>query len=244
MSKRILSVLLLAGLAGSALAARGGTSAAAPVEIEESKVSIEWNSTADDYGVQFFWDGSPWKSMTVRDQSGNLVLDVSAKGRVRTHGLTETFFESSEPPASVLSREAFFERFPEGEYAFRGTGLDGSTMVGDATFTHVLPAPPKNLFPSAGATVSPAGFTATFDPVVKDVDGNAVDIASYEVIVEKEDEEPILQVLDVILRPSQTSVAVAAQFLEPDTSYIMEVIAVERGGNKTITESGSFRTSR
>jgi len=64
-----------------------------------------------------------------------------------------------------------------------------------------------------------------------------------EVELEKENDEPILQTFDVILRPTQTSVAVPAAFLEPLTAYKFEVIAVLEGGNRTITESGTFTTN-
>ena len=90
--------------------------------------------------------------------------------------------------------------------------------------------------------VSRLGFTASFDAVTQDANGGPIDIALYEVVVEKLNDEPILQVFSVILRPTQTSVFVPQEFLEPSTEYKLEVIAEERGGNRTITETDAFTT--
>lgn len=212
------------------------------IELDEANVFIEWNSTDTDFGIHFFWDGEPWKSMVVKNERGQTVLNVKAKKNVRAQGLTEGFFESAEPPESELSKEEFFARFPKGVYEFLGKSLDGDRLVGEADFTHTLPAPPKNLSPAEGDVVSHLGFTASFDPVTEDTEGNPLDIEFYEVVVEKEDDEPILQVFSVILRPNQTSVDVPAQFLEPNTEYKLEVIAQEESGNRTITETGTFTT--
>ena len=236
---RIAPVLLVAGLA---LAFAAPASAGEEVELDEAAVFIEWNSTDTDFGIQFFWDGEPWKSMKVRNESGKLALSVKAGRNVRAQSLTEGFFESAEPPASELSMEEFLARFPEGEWTFHGRTNEGDRLVGEADFTHVLPAPPENLSPGEGDLVSHLGFTASFNPVTQDWDGNPLDVELYVVVVEKEDDDPILQVFEVILPPTQTSVSVPGEFLEPDTEYKLEVIAQEESGNRTITETGGFTT--
>jgi hypothetical protein len=180
--------------------------------------------------------------MTVRNTSGKKVLDVKTSKNVKEQGLTEGFFESVEPPASELSMEEFLARFPEGEYIFIGWSIEGGWLWGETEFTHTLPAPPANLSPAEDDVVSHTGFTASFDAVTEDTEGNPLDIEYYEVVVEKEDDDPILQTFKVILRPGQTSVWVPEEFLEPDTEYKLEVIAVEESGNKTITEEGTFTT--
>ena len=195
------------------------------------------------FGIHFFWDGDPWKRMMVRDEDGRVVLDVQAQRNVRKQGLTEGFFESAEPPISELSMEEFLARFPEQEYEFRGTTLEGGRLEGTAEFTHTLPAPPTDLSPATGDVVSHQGFIASFTGVTQDVEGNDLDIAFYEVVVEKLEEEPLLQVFTVILRPTRTSVFVPAQFLEPNTQYKLEVIAEEESGNRTITETEAFTTT-
>ena len=85
------------------------------VELDEAEVFIEFNSTDDDRGIQFFWDGEAWKRMRVRNTSGAAVLDVIAQRNVRAQGLTEGFFESAEPTGDELPADKFFARFPEGE---------------------------------------------------------------------------------------------------------------------------------
>ena len=212
------------------------------IELDEVAVFIEWNSTDTDFGIQVFWDGDPWKSMKVKNPDGKKVLEVKTKKNIADQGLTEGFFESAEPPASELSMQQFFDRHPEGTYEFEGKTLDGKELEGETEFTHTLPAPPKNLKPSDGDVVSHNGFTASFDEVTKDNDGNDLDVVFYVVVVEKEDDDPILQTFTVILRPGQTSVDIPKQFLEPDTEYKLEVIAQEESGNRTITETGSFET--
>lgn len=206
-------------------------------ELEEAEVFIEWNSTDTDYGIQFFWDCEGFTRMMVRNKSKQKVLEVKTGDNVRAQGLAEGFFESVEPPASELSMEAFFERFPEGEYSFIGISTDNYWLLGEAEFTHTLPAPPQNLYPAENE-VNPQGFTAGFDPVLQDTEGNDIDIEFYEVVVEKEEDEPILQTFTVILPPDRTSVYVPEQFLEPGTEYKLEVIAQEESGNRTITETG------
>jgi hypothetical protein len=220
----------------------GTASAWETIELDEAQVFIEWNSTDDDYGIQFFWDGEPWRRMRVRNHRGKKVLDVQTRKNVRQQGLTEGFFESAEPTTDELSMEEFLERFPEGEYTFRGTSTERDRLVGEAEFTHTLPVPPENISPVEDAEVSYMGFQVSFDAVTEDTDGNPIDIEYYEVVVEKEDDDPILQVYSVILRPDQNVVDVPAQFLEPDTEYKVEVIAVEESGNKTITEVGGIMT--
>ena len=214
-----------------------------PIELDAAEVFIEWNSTDTDFGIQFFWDGEPWRRMTVRTEKRRPVLSVRLTGNVRVQGLTEGFFESAEPPAEELSMEDFFARFPEGTYSFVGKSNEGKArLVGEAEFTHILPAPPENLFPAEGDLVSHTGFTASFDPVTEDFEGNPLDIELYELIVEKEDDEPILQVFQVTLPPGQTSVLVPGEFLESDTEYKLEIIAQEESGNRTITEEAGFFT--
>jgi hypothetical protein len=243
---RILSVVAAAGLV-TGLTLSSGVEASPKkkleVELDEANVFIEWNSTDTDFGIQFFWDCDGFTRMSVTNADGKKAIDVKTKKNVKDQGLTEGFFESVEPPASELSMEDFLDRFPEGEWEFKGKGIDGDLLVREADFTHTLPGPPQNLSPAEDDVVSHEGFFASFDPVTEDSEGNAIDIELYVVVVEKEDDDPILQTYEVILRPSQTSVWVPEAFLEPDTEYKLEVIAQEESGNRTITEEGSFTTT-
>ena len=60
-----------------------------------------------------------------------------------------------------------------------------------------------------------------------------VRIAGYRVIVERE--RP-LRVFNADLPASQTSVTIPSEFLEPGTVYKLEVQAIERRGNQSISE--------
>ena len=236
----ILPVLMLGGLA---FTLASDASAARPeVELDDIAVFIEWNSTDTDYGLQIFWDSDGFTKMKVSNHRGKTVLDVKTKKNVKEQGLTEGFFESVEPPAAEVSMEQFFDRFPEGDYKFKGKGVDGEKLVGETELTHDLLTPLTNLMPNTGDTVSRNGFTASFDALAEDVDGNPLGIEFFELVVESEEDEPILRVFRVILVPTQTSVFVPGEFLEPDTSYKLEIIAQEASGNRTITETGFFTT--
>jgi hypothetical protein len=112
------------------------------VELEECEVFIEYNSTDGDFGVHFFWDGEPWKWMTVWNEHLWPVLNVGTGKNVRAQGLTEGFFESAEPSLLDLSFHEFLDRFPEDEYRFRGRTLNWERLVCETDFTHVIPCPP------------------------------------------------------------------------------------------------------
>ena len=111
------------------------------VELDECEVFIEYNSTDGDFGVHFFWDGEPWKWMTVWNEHLWPVLKVGTGDNVRAQGLTEGFFESAEPTLDELSFQDFLDRFPEDEYRFRGRTLDWKRLVCETEFTHVIPCP-------------------------------------------------------------------------------------------------------
>lgn len=215
----------------------------AVVELDEAEVFIEWNSTDTDFGIQFFWDSIGFTKMSLHNERGQKVLDVETKKNVRAQGLTEGFFESVEPPASELSMEEFFERFPEGEYRYRGWSIDGDLLMGETELTHDLLAPPSNLSPAEGDLVSHMGFTASFDVAPVSTEGDPLDIEFCELVVEGIEDEPILRVFSVILAPGTTEVDVPAQFLTPGAEYKLEVICQEASGNRTITEDGPFTTT-
>ena len=208
------------------------------IELDVAKVFIEFNSTDMDFGIQFFWDGEDWKRMQVEGPDGQAVLKINARRNLGAHGLTEGFFESAEPPTAKLSMAEFFERFPEGEYEFEGTTLEGDNLVGEADFTHTLPAPPANLFPPDGAVVNALNpLVASFNAVTQDLTGNPLVPELYEVIVETENNEAIKLSVALEGDVANPSVTVPAEFLKPGTGYKLEVIVQEEGGNRTIAET-------
>jgi hypothetical protein len=201
------------------------------VELDEAEVFIEFNSTDDDRGIQFFWDGEPWKRMRVKNEKYEAVLDVIAQRNVRAQGLTEGFFESAEPTAGELPPEEFFARFPEGDYKFMGRTLDGCWLIGEAELTHDLPRPvvlDLDEFPEVKWT-QPAG---------------GPEVVGYEAVVElvviEGDDERVL-VNTATFPGNVKEFTVSPEFLEViEDAEIeelkVEVIAREESGNKTITE--------
>lgn len=208
------------------------------VALGEAEVFIEFNSTDMDFGIHFFWDGDPWKRMKVVGPAENTMLNIKSGTNLALHGLTEGFFESAEPNTSVLSMEEFFERFPEGEYEYEGTTLEGNPIEGETEFTHTLPAPPENLFPPEGAMVNSAmPLVVSFDAVTEDLNGNPLTPELYDVVVETENE--ILRVFSLTLEgdEDEPSVTVPPEIVEPGLEYKLEVLVQEESGNRTISET-------
>ena len=156
------------------------------------------------------------------------------------------FFESREPPIDEFSFADLKARFPEGRYNVRALSFDGKRLVGHATFTHDVPAAPTVTAPLEGAEVNPHDLTVSWKDVTETVDGEPVTITGYEVIVTKEqhvDPHGFSQpIYDVHVPPDRNSLSVPDEFLEPGTEYELEVLALEKSGNQTI--SVSFFTTK
>jgi hypothetical protein len=210
--------------------------AGSPLRLEEATMIIEINSTDRDAGIQVFLDGEPWSEMAAFAPDGRKILDVDAAGRLNRFGLTELFSESHEPEFSELPLRRFKKRFPAGRYRFRGTTVEGRRLVGTARFSHDTPAGPEITSPTAEATVPEGQAVASWNP------GNqpaGVDIVGYRVIVERENP---LRVFNADLPASVTSITIPSEFLQPGIRYKVEVQAIERSGNQTISER-TFRVS-
>jgi hypothetical protein len=271
-------MVLAAALAGSALVAvaSGGTSAggregrdATPssvpdpcetratggrrTKIATAKLIIEYNSTDEDLGVHGAFDDVGWKMLCVFDPTGQPVLAVGPRGQLLDLTMAGIFFESREPPISEFSFADLEARFPEGEYAVRGESFDGTILVGHATFTHDVAAPPMITSPQLaedpkGTDTNPVpldDLMISWDEVTETVDGRPVDITGYEVILTKEVEDDphgfSRPTYDVHVPPTLNRLRVPAEFLEPDTVYELEVLALEVSGNQTISV-GFFKT--
>lgn len=223
-------------------------------EIATAKLIIEFNSTDDDMGVHGAFDDHGWSQLCVFDPSGRPVLEVGPQNQLRDLTMAGIFFESREPPGSEFSYAHLMAAFPEGEYPVEGLTFDGKLLVGSATFTHDVPAPPVITSPALadeprGARRDPLplqGLIIDWNQVAETIAGDAVAITGYEVIVTKENHEDpsgfSRPIYDVHVPSNVTRLSVPAEFLQSGTVYEVEVLALETSGNQTITV-GFFKTA-
>jgi hypothetical protein len=213
------------------------------IHFSQTRIIIEVNATAGDAGIQIFVDAAGWQRLEVFDPNGQKIFDVRGSGSVGNQGVTELFFESAEPSFAEQSLDELFTRFPEGNYTFKGTTVDGQALNGKAPLKHNIPARPDIVSPAEGAVLSPTGpIVIDWEPVANPFPGtaSAVSIVGYQVIVEQVKPQP-LRVFSVNLPPTVTEVTVSPEFLRPNAEYLVEVLAIEASGNQTISES-EFKT--
>jgi len=223
-------------------------------QIATAKLIVEYNATDNDIGVHGAFDDHGWRILCVFDLTGRLVLKVSPESQLRDLTMAGTFFESREPPASEFSFADLEARFPEGQYTVRAESFDGKILVGSATFTHDVPAPPTIDSPALAADprgtrknpVPLSDLVIAWQDVTQTVAGGPVNITGYEVIVTKEvADDPngfSRPTYDVHMPPTENSLRVPVEFLEANTVYEVEVLALETSGNQTITV-GFFKTA-
>ena len=175
---RVAAMFLVLGvpLVGSA-----GKGSRPRVELSDARLKIELNDTDGDAGIQVFVDGDPWKSMEIFDTRGRRLLRVRTSGAFGKQGGAELFMESGEPSFDELSFEDFLERFPEGDYHFRGRGVDGERFFGTAELTHDIPNGPLLVSPlEGGPLVDSNDAVMRWEPVA-DPPGSR--IIAYQMLV-------------------------------------------------------------
>ena len=229
----IATMIVIAVFASQVSAA--DSNSAATVPFKAAKLIIEFNSTAEDIGVQMFLDADPWKTIDIIGPNGKLIFEVDGRSNVRRLGMTELFFESHEPSINDLSIPEFLALFPEGEYTFIGRNTEGDKVLGKVPFSHRFPDGPSIIGPKKKGRQDPQNTVIRWDPVVTPA---GIQISQYQVIVEGG--EP-LRHFDVFVPGNVTSLTVSPEFLEPHSDYIFEVLAIEANGNQTISE-GEFKT--
>ncbi|NUP08122.1 MAG: hypothetical protein HOW73_18905 [Polyangiaceae bacterium] len=222
----------------------GGSTNGETVPLKEAKLNIEHNATDLDTGFQGFIDSEGWQRLDVTGPDGT-VLTLEGKGELGALGLTELFFESVEPENAEVPIEEILATLPEGNYTIKGPTPDGGVTEGTALLTHDIPAGPVLMSPAEGETVPREGLVMTWEPVTETITGEPIDIIAYQLIVER-DEEPhphalSKHVMSVHVGPMTTSVSVPREFLEEQTNYAWEVLAIEESGNQTLS-SGTFST--
>ena len=211
------------------------------VPLKDARLKIELNSTDRDAGVQLFIDADQWKSMDVYDPQGRLIFRATARGVMARQGGTELFIESGEPSLDDVPLEQFLKRFPAGDYRIVGKGINGEKLVGVAKFTHNIPAGPVLVSPAEDAVVDTNNLVVRWQGVGP---ANGSPIIGYQVLVVRPDTGiralPKI-ILDVMMPAGATSMAVPPGFLQRDSAYEWEVLAIESGGNQTLSV-GHFRT--
>lgn len=249
MKKTVVAVVaataLVAGALGTAGYANTGHHADAPqrsagkvVKIKDARLKFEINATDRDGGVQVFLDAEQWKRMSIYDPTGHRIFTTVTKGRMAKQGGTELFLESAEPTFKDLPLPELLGRWPEGRYAFRGQGLEGERYVGSARLTHDLPKGPRLLSPVEGAGLQDPANTVVRWRRVPPPGGSP--IIGYQVlVVEPETGLRTLPkiTLDVMMPPQANHMRVPRGFLKPGTEYEWEVLAIEAGGNQTLSSS-------
>ena len=230
-SKGLLALFLL----GAVALGLGGPGWAAG--FEEARIFIEYNSSDNDLGFHVFLDAENWKSVKIVNPAGTTIFEVEGKGPYANLGLTELFFEGAEPSLDEFPLNELLALFPEGKYQFIGTTVDGKSLVSTATLTHAVPDGP-----SVSSEVNGDSVIIRWDPVTGPPGGfpqRKIDIVGYQILVERQNPH---RELSINLPAAATSVTVPPEFLEPNTHYAFEVLAIEAGGNQTITE-GAFETN-
>jgi hypothetical protein len=207
----------------------------------KTTIIIETNATAGDAGIQISLDGTGWNELEVFDPNGEPIFDVSGNGSVGLTGVTELFFESAEPSFEDLPLDQLLARFPAGNYKFEGTTVDGQGLTGNAALTHAIPAGPDIVSPPEGEEVNPNNTVIGWISVTSPFPGtdSPISIVGYQVIVERV--KPSLRVFSVDLPATAIQVTVPSAFMESKKEYKFEVLAIEAGGNQTISEGG-FKT--
>jgi hypothetical protein len=213
------------------------------IELADASIIIEVNATDGDAGFQVFVDGEGWRNVRVFEPNGRKIFHAMVFGGIRRiGGGTELFLETEEPEFEDLEElEDLIELLPEGEYRFiaRTTGNDWA--VGSAELTHVVPAGPVLLEPlpapgeECATGVSGGNAVISWEPVTTTIQGSPdISIVAYRVIVEDEDAG---FELNLSVDAGTTAITIPAEFLTAGTEYAFEVLAIEEGGNQTITES-------
>jgi hypothetical protein len=240
----LLTAIVTGAFAGAGLIPERASGEDKPVQMKDARLKFEINATDGDGGVQAFIDADSWRSMSIYDPTGRRIFSAVTDGRMAKQGGTELFLESAEPPFSELPIEKLLARFPAGTYGFRGVALDGTDYVGSTRLTHDLPSGPTLISPIEGDPPQDPNRTVVRWKRVAPPNGSP--IIGYQVLVVHPDTglKALPKVtLDVMMPPTATSLAVPPGFLRPGTEYEWEVLAIERGGNQTLSSS-VFRTAR
>lgn len=234
----VMAAAAVAGMSLDAGRARAG-SEDDELRFAKAKIYIEYNDTDEDVGVQVMLDGVPWRKLCILRPDEKRILNLTCERGLRRQGLSEFFFESSEPSLADVSLEEFLSRFPAGLYEFEGITIDGEEIEGEATLSHLIPEGPEITSPSADGdeppVVDPENFVVEWEPVTETINGDPADleIVRYQIIV---DDGESGRRFDITMPADATEVTVPPEFLSDTGLHKVEILAVDASGNQTITE--------
>ena len=199
----------------------------------ESRIYIEYNESGNDLGFHVSLDGEDWQSLRIVNPAGATIFEVEGRGAYRDLGMTELFFEGAEPSLDEFPLADLLALFPEGTYRFDGITVDGKRVASSGTLTHAVPAGPS----SVEAVVDGGSVVISWVPVAGPPPGfpdRPIEIVAYQVLVDA---------FQVTLPATSTSVTLPPEFVATlgAGEHQFEVLAIEAGGNQTITEA-SFTT--
>ncbi len=246
--RRTLPLVLLAILAGPV----PPSDAAEAVEFTEADIFYELDATAGDVGVHVSLDAESWRGLRIENPTAGTIIEVEPEGNLKEIGLTELFFEGEEPSLDEVPFARFRSLFPEGDYVFLARTTDNQELRSTDPLTAELPCPVAVVSPGEEEAVPPDKVVVSwqrapgvFDPDTKKcATGEEVGLVGYQVIVLLENEEEGLRREFLVdLPPGVTKVPVPVQFVEEGarlegTEFVLEVLAIEDSGNKTITAQG------
>jgi len=215
------------GAAARSVGHGGGCDDDDEIPWKRARIYWEYNATDNDLGVHVTLDGDNWKRLRIEKPNGQTLFEVKGKGPYHQLGMTELFFEGAEPSLDDVPLATLLAKFPEGEYSVEGRLVDGGELESDAVFSHAIPAGPEvstKQGPGSHLVVhwsevtgTPPGFPVR--PIV---------IVGYQVI---------LGSFQVTLPSTARSVTVPPEFVAAleagEQEY--EVLAIEQGGNQTLT---------
>lgn len=231
-------------------------------EFGEVLVRIEVNATDGDVGFHALLDADAWEWLRLDDADGNKVFNAKPFSGARTQGMTEIFFESSEPvceedpedpDARVQTLADFIALFPEGEYTARARTLEGDKLRESTDFTYNIPAAP-DLELTEDMTLSVDDAVIMWEPGDDLGDGGChdqelidngtipdhadVEVVRWEIVVEPADDEGLdfVQKFTAQVPGDQTFVTVPVDFLQPYLDAGITEMKFEIGG---MEESGN-----
>ena len=216
------------------------------VALKDAKLNIEHNGTDLDTGFQGFVDGEGWQRLDVTGPDDELILTFEGHNDLGDLGLTELFFETVEPENAEVSIEQMLDKLPGGHYAIEGPTIENGESAGPtfgaARLTHSIPDGPQLLTPGEDAIVNAdEELVVSWAPVTETIAGEPVTIIAYQLIIENVEQPNQHMIgklgLSTYLPATVTSVTLPDGFLEADTAYEWEVLAIEESGNQTLSSS-------